>query len=86
MITKELIKTEIDRVHDRYLEILYKIIKAFEIPLATDAPSSSIPTRVIERDEELSWSAFIEETYGCLSDDPIERGDQGVYEIREEIR
>ena len=25
------------------------------------------------------------ETYGCLRDDPIERGDQGEYELREDI-
>uniref|UniRef100_UPI004057B642 hypothetical protein n=1 Tax=Candidatus Electronema sp. TaxID=2698783 RepID=UPI004057B642 len=25
------------------------------------------------------------ETYGCLRDDPIERGDQGEYELREDM-
>lgn len=25
------------------------------------------------------------ETYGCLQDDPIERGNQGEYELREDI-
>jgi hypothetical protein len=32
---------------------------------------------------EPDWSAFVKETYGCLADDPIERGAQGSYEIRE---
>jgi len=28
MITRELVKAEIDKVQDKYLEILYRIIKA----------------------------------------------------------
>ena len=28
---------------------------------------------------------FFERTYGALADDPIERGDQGTFEIREPI-
>ena len=35
-----------------------------------------------DRDE---WIAFVERTYGSLADDPIERGDQGIAEIRDEI-
>lgn len=31
------------------------------------------------------WAAFIEATYGSLADDPIERGDQGTPEVRDEI-
>ena len=31
----------------------------------------------------LAWQAFIQETYGCLTDDPIARGDQGTFETRE---
>lgn len=33
----------------------------------------------------LSWHDFIKETHGCLADDPIERGPQAKYEIREVI-
>jgi hypothetical protein len=29
---------------------------------------------------------FFEKTFGCLSDDPIERGDQGDFPIREDLR
>ena len=36
-------------------------------------------------DTELNWHAFIQETYGCLADAPIERGSQGEYELREKI-
>ena len=35
--------------------------------------------------EERQWHEFIESTYGCLKDDPIDRGTQGMYEIREEM-
>lgn len=31
------------------------------------------------------WLQFIEETAGSLANDPIERGDQGTLEIRDEI-
>lgn len=82
MITKELIKAEIDRVQDKYLEVLYKIIKALVSP--TDEVASPKTTTVITKKvEDLEWHNFIEETYGCLADAPIERGEQGQYEIRE---
>jgi hypothetical protein len=31
------------------------------------------------------WIAFVNATYGSLADDPIERGPQGEYEIRDEV-
>ncbi|ACK67882.1 hypothetical protein PCC8801_3938 [Rippkaea orientalis PCC 8801] len=34
---------------------------------------------------QLEWHEFIEKTYGCLADDPIERYPQGEYPIREEL-
>ena len=77
MITKELVKAEIDKVQNEYLELLYKIIKAFE-------PSEKTNDKEItESNVELNWQDFINETYGCLADSPIERGEQGEYEIRE---
>ena len=75
VVTKDLIKGEIDRVQDEYLEALYKIIKAFESP--ADQTSLNLPS------DGLAWKDFINETYGCLADAPIERGDQGYYEMRE---
>lgn len=29
-----------------------------------------------------AWLAFVNETYGCLADDPIMRGEQGAYEVK----
>ncbi len=29
-----------------------------------------------------AWQEFVAESYGCMADDPIERGDQGWYEDR----
>lgn len=34
---------------------------------------------------QAEWVAFIDATAGSLADDPIERPDQGEYEIRDEI-
>ena len=45
-------------------------------------------TNKIEQDQNSNpsnWHEFIEKTYGCLADDPIERYSQGEYEIRVEI-
>ncbi len=36
--------------------------------------------------EELGWPPdFFEQTYGILRDVPLERGDQGEYEVRESL-
>jgi hypothetical protein len=78
MITKELVKAEVEKVNDDYLEVLYKIIKIFEAPRDIELTQS-----IAKRDGELDWHAFIAQTYGCLADNPIDRGDQGVYEVRE---
>ena len=74
MITKERLKREIDHVQDQYIEMIFQIIKVFEYP---PQPGS----------EELAddWSAFVQATYGSLADDPIERGAQGSYELREAL-
>jgi hypothetical protein len=82
MITREVIKTEIDKVQDKYLEILYRIVKAFESSSRLEVIENSTTT---DFDKKL-WHDFIEETYGCLADDPIERGDQGAFEIRDDFR
>ena len=84
MITKELIKAEIDRVQDKYLEVLYKIIKALVSPV-DEVTSPKATTIINKKVEDLEWHNFIKETYGCLADAPIERGEQGQYEIREAV-
>ncbi len=74
MNTRERIKAEVDKVQEKYLEALYTIIRAFEAPATPQAA---------DLDDEQAWQQFITETYGALADDPIQRGDQGIYEIRE---
>jgi hypothetical protein len=79
MITRELLKAEIDKVQDRYLEVLYRIIEALINP---PVPVATTP----QADVQISnWHSFIEQTYGSLADDPIERGEQDQYETREVI-
>lgn len=79
MITKEKIKAEIDNLSHEYLEILYRIIKALEMPVAEVVEHPEMGNKQVE------WHNFIQKPYGCLADTPIERGDQGEYEIREVI-
>ena len=70
MITRELVKAEIDNVQEKHLKVLYRIIQALSAPdLMSVAPQGTVET--------CSWQKFIKDTYGCLADDPIERGEQG---------
>ena len=72
MTTKELLKSEIEKVPDEYIDALYKIIKALE--------------RRESKAVEQEWGDFINQTYGCMRENPISRGEQGVFDIRGEIR
>ena len=51
-------------------------------PLASDI----IIAQRMQATEQAEWEAFVDRYAGCLCDAPITRGDQGVYEIREELR
>ena len=77
MITKELLKTEIDNVPEENFGVLYKIIKALEEPAGKKESTFQ---------SQAEWRAFIAATYGSTSDAPLERGEQGSYEEREPLR
>lgn len=81
MVTKELVKAEIEKLNDDYILVLYKIIKALE-----SLTLNELSTRISKQGKSLNWHQFIKETYGCLAGSPIERGSQGDYEMREEIK
>lgn len=85
MITKQVLKEEIDHVRDEYLEALYQIIRAFSssIEEAHHPQKAGEPSGLVT--DASDWHAFIQETYGCLAEDPIERADQGTYDRREDI-
>jgi len=85
LITKELLKAEIDRIPDEYLEILYKILKALETPTKEKMSHEAGFTRQLVSIGRLDWHRFIAETYGSLADAPIQRGDQGKFEKREAL-
>lgn len=84
MITKSLLKREIDKVRDEHLTSLYNIIKVFSLPGGAVIAGSEFAGK--GDSDSSDWDEFIRETYGCLRDDPIERGDQGEYELREEMQ
>lgn len=71
MVTRDLIKEEIDKVQDQYLDTLYKIIRSLMNPQ--------------EAQDNSEWFAFVEQTYGSFASDPILRETQGQYEIRESL-
>jgi len=82
MITREILKSEIDNVQDEYLIALYKIIKTFEHSNAWDDFEQEESSRVSKQEE---WHKFLDRYAGCLADSPIERGDQGNFEQREKL-
>ncbi|RLC10563.1 MAG: hypothetical protein DRI57_20185 [Deltaproteobacteria bacterium] len=77
MITRAAIKARIDEVENEYLDILYKVVRSFV--------NSGHSDRVQEIHKRSEWHDFIEKFSGCLANDPIERGAQGEYEIRENM-
>ncbi len=85
VITREFLKAEIDNVQDAYLDALYRIIKVFEYPPETKTYEQIDAMMYTNRPPDPEWLAFVKETYGCLADDPIERGEQGTYEVRESL-
>jgi hypothetical protein len=66
MTTRETIKAEIDKVQDQDLELLFRVVKAFTTS-PEEAPAKFDPE---------TWRQFINDTYGSLADDPIERSEQ----------
>jgi hypothetical protein len=71
-VTKEQIKSEIDKVRDEYLDVLYRIVRTLEEP-ALPAPREGA---------EVAWSQFIAEMYGATADAPLQRWPEGFPEER----
>ncbi len=82
MVTREILKREIDSVQDEYLAPLYKIIKTFEHSDELDELDLEKGQKDRQRED---WHQFIDKFAGCLADTPIERGDQGDFEVREKL-
>ncbi len=72
MITKELLKAEIDKVPEENLGVLYRIVKALEEP----REKSDLEARA---EDATAWKAWIAETYGSTADAPIERGERPAF-------
>ena len=83
MMTRELLKKEIDNVRDEYLLVLFRIIKAFEHSNENGIETLHVPQA--KKRNKAEWRSFLENYAGSLAETPIERGDQGKYEQREAI-
>lgn len=76
-ITKEQIKSEIDKVREENLGVLYRVVRSLE------EPARLRPVKADRADtDEASWRQFVAEMYGSMADAPIERGAQGTLESR----
>jgi hypothetical protein len=60
-------------------------ILKLEVAIGTSDVDCEVVVTVKPKMTRAEWIAFINETAGSLSDDPIERGDQGILETRDEI-
>jgi hypothetical protein len=72
VITKELLKAEIDKVPEENLAVLYRIVKALEEP----REEGDLGARA---GDATAWKAWIVETYGSTADAPIERGESPAF-------
>jgi|GEM_PF-907273 len=81
MTTKELLKSKIENIREDYLSVLLRVMNSLE-------SRSGRFKRPSRKDHLLKneWLDFIEQTYGCLSVNPLQRGEQGNYEIREPMK
>lgn len=68
MASREMIKAAVDHVPTPFLDGLYQIVSAMQ-------KMGDVPAAKGE-----SWADFLEQTYGCFADVPIERGAQGAFE------
>lgn len=82
MMTRELLKNEIDKVRDEYLMVLFKIIKSLEY--SQEEEKNWAAAQEAEKNE-VEWHRFIDSFAGSLADSPISRGSQGHFEEREAI-
>jgi len=67
MVTRELVKTEVDNVHDDYLDVLFKIIKALENSPSEDKNKNSASKKaaLTELDKRMA------ETHSHLPSHPL---------------
>lgn len=72
-VTKDQIKSEIDKVREEYLEVLYRIVQSLE------GPSSRGPQ---PQGDEAGWRRFVSEMYGSTADAPLKRWPAGASEER----
>ncbi len=84
MVTRKLIKKEIDLVLEQHLPVLYQVVVALEAPAGSRIRNATRGRA--DQSAGDAWADFVAQTYGCLADGPIQRGDQGRYESREPVR
>ncbi|HEY84728.1 MAG TPA: hypothetical protein G4N96_06415 [Chloroflexi bacterium] len=65
MVTRELVKTEVDKVHDDYLDVLFKIVKALENSPVEGKNISTTKIALTELDKRMA------ETHSHLPNHPL---------------
>ncbi len=75
-VTKEQIKSEIDKVRDEYLEVLYRIVQSLE------GSDPGGPQLQAGAGDEAGWHRFVADMYGATADAPLQRWPEGTPEER----
>lgn len=81
MITRELVKAKIDTVQEEYLDLLYGIVQSLESGWSLETTLSRSQSDTNSASE--GWLGFIARAYGSTAAAPLERGEQGSFEMRE---
>jgi len=84
MLNSEMLKSEIDKIPKEYYGVVFEILKS--IKKAKKYQHKHLVSPKTNYNARENWLNFISQTYGSLSDFPLERGTQGNYEFREEIK
>lgn len=82
MVSRDILKKEIDFVQERYLIALYKIIRSFKTAEDFEGFEADHDDMVNRKKQ---WHQFIDKFAGSLADTPITRAPQGNFELREEL-
>lgn len=77
--TIDRLKKQLELLQDN--SFLEKLSSAYRLFFEKEMSAENTPSDT----DKSEWYDFVEKFSGCLSEHPIERGNQGNYELREEI-
>ena len=71
--------------YEQTRELLHQLSLAEKINLLEELSASLRQDLALEAYQNIPWEQFVNLTYGSLADDPLERGEQPLPDMRDEI-